>query len=195
MDNPNDVKDLALRGSELAAKLVGIAVPAVGVLGVFIEAVNERRTKRQIERLQELIASVCQRLDRCENQIFEPSDPHLIDEILAKAVNDEDEDKTEYYAALIQYCATANRRAFEIRLLGNALKGLTIHEIESLAHFAEHGVLRHDIPEELRDIFWDRVLYLGLHQRGKIGNPEYTTLLGQKFIEVCKLAKSQRGKE
>jgi len=195
MDNRNDVKDLALRGAALAAKLFGVAVPPVGALGDLIGAVNGRRTKRQVQRLQDTIASVCERLDRCEKQIFEPPDPYLIDEILAKAVNDEDEHKTEYYAALIEYCATANPRPYETRLLGNALRGLTIHEIEGFAHFAKHGALHHAIPEELREIFWDRVLHLGLHQRGKVGRPEYTTILGQKFLDLCRLAKSQSPSE
>ena len=195
MNNPNEVKDLALRGTELAAKLFGVVVPPIGAIGVLIEAVNERRTKSQIERLEKLVTLVCERLDRCENKIFEPSDRRLIDDILTKAVMDEDERKTDFYAALVEYSVSGDRNPYEVRLLVEAFKTLTIHEIEAFVHFNKHEALRHDIPEELREIFWDRALYLGLHQRGKVGRPEYTTLLGQKFLEVCKLAKSQHGEE
>jgi len=195
MDNEDNVTELTLRGAELAAKVFGLAVPAVNALGVLIEAVNDRRTKHQIQRLEKLVKSVCERLDGCENKIFEPFDQHLIDEILAKAVMDEDESKTDFYAALVEYSVSGDRNPYEVRLLVEAFKNLTIHEIEGFAHFNKHEALRHDIPEELEEIFWDRVLYLGLHQRGKVGRPEYTTLLGQKFLEVCKLSRSTLGKE
>ncbi len=120
----------------------------------------------------------------------------MLDEILAKAVNDEDEDKMQYYAALIEYCARGTPHAYQVRLLGDAIKNLTAHEIKAFVHFSKQACLRHDIPDDLRDIFWDRVCTLGLYPREKIGTDrrEYTTFLGKRFLEVCELATSRRKK-
>jgi hypothetical protein len=150
-------KELPLKSIEIAAKIFGVAVPPVNLLGVLIEAVNERKTKRQFHRLEKLVSSVIPRLEQLEDNLSKPKEIDLLDEILAKAVNDEDENKTEYYAALIEYYVAGVQDAYQIRLLADAIKGLTTYEIKAFVHFKKHGALRHDIPEDLRDIYWDRV--------------------------------------
>ena len=180
--------ELTLKSIEIAAKVFGVAVPSVNLLGVLIEAVNERKTKRQFQRLEKLISSVIPRLEKLEGDLSKPKEMDLLDEILAKAVNDEDDNKTEYYAALIEYYVSDSQDAYQIRLLTDAIKGLTIHEIKAFIHFDKHGVLRHDIPEDLRDIYWDRVSRFGLYQRGEKISPESISILGEKLLEVCKLA-------
>jgi len=184
---------LALKGAEMVAKVFGLTVPVAGGVAILIEAVSDRRAKRQFRRLEELVRSVIPRLERLEGNLVKPTDPDLLDEILAKAVNDEAEDKMEYYAALIEYCASRTQNAYQLRLLGDAIKNLTAHEIKAFVHFNRHACLRHDIPEDLRDIFWDRVCTFGLYPREKIKTerPECTTSLGMKFLEVCALATSR----
>ena len=190
----DEITDLALKGSKMVAKVLGLKMPVAGALAILIEAIGDRRAKRQFQRLEKLVGSLVPRLERLEGGIQPPPEPDLLDEILAKAVNDEDEDKTQYYAALVEYCVSGNRNAYQVRLLGDAIKGLTAHEIKAFAHFSKHGALRHDIPDDLRDIFWDRVCNFGLHQRGKVHHAEYTTSLGKEFLEVCELAISPHAK-
>jgi hypothetical protein len=192
----DEVTDLALKGAEMVAKVFGLTVAGAGAIGLLIEAVSDRRAKRQFRRLEELVRSVIPRVERLEGNLVKPRDPDLLDEILAKAVNDEDEDKTQYYAALIEYCVAGNQDAYQVRLLGDAVKGLTIHEIKAFAHFSKHACLRHDIPNDIRDIFRDRVCTFGLYPREKIKTDrrEYITTVGKKFLEVCELATSPRAK-
>jgi hypothetical protein len=180
--------EITLKGIEIAAKVFGVAVPSVNLLGILIEAVSERKTKRQFQRLEKLISSVIPRLERLEENLSKQTEPDLLDEILAKAVNDEDEAKTDYYAALIEYCVSGTQDAYQVRLLADAIKGLTPHEIRAFVHFNKHGAVRHDIPDDLRDIFWDRMSTFGLHPRGKKERAESSTVLGDRFLDVCRLA-------
>jgi hypothetical protein len=182
--------ELPLKSIEIAAKVFGVAKPSVNLLGVLIEAVNERKTKRQFNRLEKLISSVIPRLEQLEDNLSKPKEIDLLDEILAKAVNDEDENKTEYYAALIEYYVSGVQNAYQIRLLADAIKGLTYHEIKAFVHFKNHDALRNDIPEDLRDIYWDRLSRFGLYQRGKKISLGSISILGEKLLEVCKLARS-----
>lgn len=188
----DEAMDLALKGPEMVAKVLGLTVPVAGAVGVLIEAVSDRRTTRRYQRLEKLITSLGERIEHLEEGPAQPREPDLLDEILAKAVSDEDEDKTQYYATLIEYCVSGNRDPYQVRLLGDAIKGLTVHEIKAFVHFSNHKCLPHNIPEDLKDIFWDRVCTLGLYQRDKTktDRPEYTTLLGGKFLEVSVCATS-----
>ncbi len=181
----DEIMDLALKGSGIVAKVFGLAEPVAGALGVLIETISDRRAKRQFERLKKLIESLVPRLERLEGSLQEPSEPDLLEEILAKAVNDEDEDKTQYYAALIEYCVSRNPNAYQVRLLGEAIKGLTAHEIKAFVHFRRHACLPYSIPNDLRDIFWDRVCTLGLYPRDKSNTDriEHATFLGKDFLE------------
>jgi hypothetical protein len=193
----DEVTDLALKGAEMVAKAIGLTVPVAGAVAVLIEAVSDRRTRRQCQRLEKLVRSLIARLDHLEESPPEPFEPDLLDEILAKAVNDEDEDKVEYYAALIEYCACGTPNAYQVRLLGDAIKNLTAHEIKAFVHFNKQACLPHNIPADLRDIFWDRVCTLGLYPREKIRTDrpqEYATFLGKRFLEVCESATSARAK-
>jgi len=187
-----EATDLALKGTEMVAKVLGLTAPVAGVVGLLIEAVSDRRTRRQHQRLEKLITSLSERLEHIETDPAEPRAPELLDEILAKAVSDEDEDKTQYYAALIEYCVSGDRDPYQMRLLGDAIKGLTVHEIKAFVHFSRHRCLPHNIPGDLRDIFWDRVCTLGLYRRDKTktDRPEYTTFLGGKLLEVSVSAAS-----
>jgi hypothetical protein len=186
-EDRDETTDLTLRGAEMVAKAFGLTVPVAGAAAILIEAIRDRRTKRQFQRLENLVKSLAARFERLERNLQESPEPDLLDEILAKAVNDEDEKKTEYYAALIEYCMSGNQTAYQVRLLGEAIKGLTGHEIGAFMHFSRHGCLRYDIPDDLRDIFWDRICTLGLYPRQRIesNDPQYITFLGTKFAEVC----------
>jgi hypothetical protein len=189
----DEATDFALKGGEIAAKLFGLTEPVAATLGVLIGAISDHRRRRQFQRLERLVNSVEARLGQLEGNLRRPQDQNLLHEILAHTVNDEDEDKTRYYAALIEYCVSARQDAYQVRLLGDAFKSLTAHEIKAFVHFSKHAALRYDIPGDLKDIFWDRVCTAGLYRREKIttSRVEYTTFLGKKFLEVCELATSR----
>ena len=189
----DEATDLALKGGEIAAKLFGLREPVAATLGVLIGAISDHRRKRQFRRLERLVSSVEARLGQLECNLRRPQEQNLLHEILAHATNDEDEDKTQYYAALIEYCVSAKQDAYQLRLLSDAFKALTAHEIKAFVHFSRHQALRYDIPDDLRDIFWDRVCTAGLYRREMIrtNRAEYMTFLGKKFLAVCELATSR----
>jgi len=184
------IAESGLKGIEILAKVLGVAVPPANLLATLIETVRDRKTERQIRKLEELVDEVIPRLERLEESISKPEDPDLLDEILAKAVNDEHEAKTHYYAALIEYAVSGTREAYQVRLLADAIKGLTPLEIRAFEHFDKHGALRKDIPEDLRDIFWDRICTFGLYPRAENGRQGCTTALGVRLLEVCRLAEA-----
>jgi hypothetical protein len=188
----DEKSELAITGIGTVAKLFGLANPAAATVGIVAGYINDRRIKKFGKRLESLILSLQKRIEKLEEEPNVETNLDLLDEIVAKAIRDEDEDKTEYYAALIVYYVSGNQNQYQVRLLSDAFKDLTIHEIKAFVHFNKHGSLHHDIPEDLKELFWDRVQTLGLHQRGKTALPDYTTLLGKKFLEVCKLAESER---
>ncbi len=184
--------DLSIKGIGTIAKLFGVVNPAAATMGVVTDCIKERRNKKFSKRLENLIFSLQKRIERLEREPKVEPDLDLLDEIVAKAISEEDEDKTEFYAALIEHYMSSNQNQYQIRLLCEAFKSLTVHEIKAFVHLNKHGAVRYDIPDDLRELFWDRLRTLGLHQRGKIANPEYSTLLGKKFLEVCKLAALER---
>lgn len=51
----NEATDLALKGSEMVAKVLGLTVPVAGAVGLLIEAVSDRRTTRRRQRLAKVI--------------------------------------------------------------------------------------------------------------------------------------------
>jgi hypothetical protein len=196
MARRDEATDLAFKGAEIVARVFGLREPVAATLGILVGAINDHRRKRQFQRLEKVVSSVEARLGRLEGDLRRPQEQNLLHEILAKAANDEGEDKTRYYAALIEYCVSGTQDAYQVRLLGDAFKKLTAHEIKAFLHFGRHGALRHDIPDDLRDIFWDRVCTAGLYRREKVptNRAEYTTFLGKRFLEVCELATSPRAK-
>ena len=99
-----------------------------------------------------------------------------------------DEDKTKYYAALIEYYASYSLEAYEVRLLGNALKALTIYEILSFVSFASGQNYLRDIPDDLKTVFWIRVEFLGLFKGGTVKHVNQVSQLGLKFVDICNLA-------
>jgi hypothetical protein len=193
MDNKSNVgdnTDLALTGSSALAKLIGIKFPPAVAITVLVDIIKERRAKKRIERLEKLFQSLDRRLTRLEGNVPEPPDIDLFDEIVAKAVSDEDEDKTELYAALVQYWLVKKPVSYELRLLGNALRELTVQEITSFCGFiiSQGASILKTMPEQLQEIFWNRVEYLGLFKGGNVKHPVNVTQIGRKLVEIYQLS-------
>ena len=192
--NCNEKGDLAITGIGTVAKLFGVVNPVSATIGIVTDCIKERRSKKFGKRIESLILSLQKRIERLEEEPKIEPNLDLLDEIVAKAISEEDEDKTEYYAALIEYYVSGNQNQYQVRLLSDAFKGLTVYEIKAFVHFSKHRTLRHDIPEDLRELFLDRVKTFGLCQQGKIHNINCTTFLGKKFLDVCELAASDGAK-
>jgi hypothetical protein len=183
--NDGNNTDLISTGLSNLAKLIGIAVPSVNVIAIIADNINDRRNKKRIERLNKLFLSFGRRLTQVECKCLESSDIDLLDEIIAKAVSDEDEDKTELYAALVQYWMENKLVSYEIRLLGNAIKELTIYEMKSFFEvmISHNWSYINQLPKQLQDIFRSRVEYLGLLKKGGTA-----TQIGQRLVEIYKLS-------
>lgn len=189
-DKNNTGNNLALTGASALAKLIGIAVPPANTLAIFVDVFKERRTKKHLDLLEKLIKSLDYRLTQFESKIPEPPDIDLFDEIVAKAVSDEDEDKTELYAALVQYWLEHKPAPYEVRLLGNALKELTIQEITSFSGFiiSQNPDILKTMPKQLQEVFWNRVEYLGLFKGGTVKASVNVTHIGREFVKIYQLS-------
>jgi len=186
----NKVTDIALTGGAVVAKLLGVISPGANTVGIIADCIKDRRSHKFAKRLESLIQSLEKRVHNLENESRSETDLDLLDEIIAKAISDEDEDKTEYYAALIEYYASHTLEAYQVRLLGNALKELTVYEIKTFVNFVSGKNFLHDIPEDLKRVFWSRVHFLGLYHgsSGTVKDPSQASQIGKKFVEIYNLA-------
>ncbi len=184
------IGDIVLSKGGLLAKFLGVVDPTAATVGIVADCISQRRSERFAGRLMKLITSLEKRVRNLEDEARCEPDLDLLDEIVAKAVSDEDEDKTDYYASLIEYYMTHKLEPYEVRLLGNALKDLTVYELESFVGFSHDLNKYRDIPKPLQDIFWNRVEYLGLFKGGTVKHKNNVTVLGKKLIEICQLTDS-----
>jgi len=185
--------DLALTGMGALAKLIGIAIPPVNALTIITDNIKDRRNRKRLDRLIKLIQCLDRRLTQVEDKIPETPDLDLFDEIIAKAVSEEDEDKTELYAALVQYWIEHTLVSYEVRLLGSAIRELTVDEMKCFYEFIVTGSPKRIriIPELLQEVFWNRIVSLGL--LGGVGhfdqiNSVNVTKLGRKLFEIYQLS-------
>jgi len=189
-NSSRNIKGISLRGGAIVAKLFGVVNPCAATVGVIVDGIKDRRSRKFSKRLESLIQSLEKRVQSLESESQTETDLDLLDEIVAKAISDEDEDKTEYYAALIEYYASHTIEAYQVRLLGNALKELTVYEIKSFVNFVNGYNVARDIPQDIVSVFWGRVHFLGLYS-GSATTAKHltqTTQIGKKFLEICKLA-------
>lgn len=181
--------DKTLSVGSITAKLLGVVSPVSATVGVVADCIRQRRSQKFVKRLGKLVCSLEQRVQRIEEKIQVEPDVDLLDEIIAKAISDEDEDKIEYYASLIEYTTSQAMSPQEIRLLSNAFKSLMVSEINGFAIFATGQNVLKSVSEDLIPIFWSRVHFLGLYEGGS-GTAKYESQvspLGKHFVEVCKL--------
>jgi len=172
MDSTNAIEntaDKAISVGSIAAKLLGVVNPSAATVGIVAELIQERRSKKFIKRLEKLVHSIDRRVKRLEDNPQSDSDVDLLDEIIAQAISDEDEEKLEYYSALIEYCSTNSISPQEVRLLSNAFRALLVSEIKSFTDFASGRNFLHNISNDLVPIFWNRVLFLGLNKTSASG--------------------------
>jgi len=185
--NSGNNTDVALTGGAMVAKLFGVVNPAAATAGIIIDCLRERRSKKFAKRLESLLHTLEQRVKHLEIQTQNEPNLDLLDEIIAKAVSDEDEDKTKYYAALIEYYASHSLEAYEVRFLGNALKALTICEISSFVNFISGRNFLRNLPDSLKNVFWTRIEFLGLFKGGAEKHITQASQLGKKFVDICNL--------
>lgn len=188
-DTSNGTTDIVLTGGAIVAKLFGVIDPCTATVGIIVDSIKGRRSRKFSKRLESLIQSLEKRVQRLEKESQTETDPDLLDEIVAKAISDEDEDKTEYYAALIEYYMAHTLEAYEVRLLGNALKELTVYEIESFANFVSGRNFLNKLPKDLEMVFWARIQFLGLYHGspGTVKHPTQASKVGKKFVEIYDL--------
>lgn len=188
-DDTDKTTDIALTGVGALAKLFGLIEPCTAItVGVIVEGIKDRRSQKASRRLECLINSLEKRVNRLEGDSKNEVDLDLLDEIVAKAISDEDEDKTEYYAALVEYYMSHTLEAYEVRLLGKALKELTVYEIKSFANFVSGGNVLKDLPKDLEMVFWARIQFLGLFHGGAVKHPQQASQVGKKFVVIYDLA-------
>lgn len=178
--------DMMLQGGSALCKLLGIACPPAAALDAIVDAYKQHRSDKQYKRLRRLVSAVENRLSHVETQLSVSDEPDLFDEIIEKAVTDEDGDKIEYYAALIEYTVTGKHPPYEIRMLGTALKQLTRLDIEAFVQFSKtQSIPRDDLPQYLEDTFFNRVETLGLFKGGSVRHPNNISVLGNSLVSIC----------
>jgi hypothetical protein len=186
--NAGDNIDLAITGASISAKLLGLVVPPAKALETIVEVIKDHRTWKRFDRLEKLSKSLERRLTQLECKPLESADIDLFCEIIAKAVSDEDKGKTELYAAFVQYWMEYKPKlaSYEVRLLGNAIKELTVYEIEAFSGFiiSQNPPQSKKMPEQLQEVFWNRIEYLGLFKGGTVKAAVNVTQIGRKLVEI-----------
>ena len=198
MDTPNaidNVADKALSAGSTAAKLLGVVNPTAATVGVVADLIQKRRSQKFINRLEKLVHSLDRRVQRLEDISQSGPDVDLLDEIIAQAISDEDEDKLEYYSALIEYCSSNSISPQEVRLLSSAFKSLLVSEIKGFADFAKGRNFLANIANDLVPIFWNRVLFLGLNKTsgGGVKHASQVSELGKHFVKIVNLVNEEDG--
>jgi len=96
------------------------------------------------------------------------------------------------YAALVQYWMEHKPISYEVRLLGNVIKELTVDEIEVFHGFITSKMYpTKKLPKQLDEIIWNRIVFLGLladvaHLDAR--HPSNVTQIGQKLVKIYQLS-------
>ena len=184
-----NIADKTLSGGSILVKLLGVVDPKAATVGIVADLVQKRRSQKFIKRLEKLIHSLDMRVRRLEDNFQLEPDVDLLDEVIAQAISDEDEEKIEYYAALIEYYSSCSIRPQQVRLLSSAFKALLVSEIRGFADFArERRSFRENVPSDMAPIFWNRVSFLGLSiSSGGTGHPsKISQILRKNKFEMPK---------
>lgn len=171
------------------AKLFGIADPTSATIGMIADSISQRRINKSLKQFEKLLKSLESRIRNLENASLDEVCPDLLAEIIAEAVKDEDEEKTEYYAAFIDYYISHPQlQPNEIRILVNAFQSLTISEITAFFAFACGENYRNYLNDD-EMIFWSQVHSARLYKGSttSVKHISQLTKLGKKFVEICKL--------
>ena len=178
----SDMRKQAGEGVSLASKALGYIWPGAQAVSDVIEWYKSRRIEKQVERLRRFVSAVDTRL-ACLERKLTSQEVDLFEEILESAVREEDDAKSVYYAALVQYYMTQEVDAPIVRLLANSLKTLSAWELEAF----KRGQKRFSPSDVLGQSMLIRLEGLGLYD-GKQTRPRKVTPLGKKLREVIDLA-------
>lgn len=192
MDSHDAIKKVAegtFSVCTIVAKLLGVVEPTAATVGVIADSIQKRRSQKFARRLEKFALSLDRRVRKIEDETQIEKDVDLLDEIIAKAISDEDEEKTEYYVSLIEYYTSQSISPHEVRLLSNAFKSLLVSEIKGFAGFVTGQNILKDVHQDLVSIFWNRVQFLGLYKGGSgtAKHASQVTHLGKQFVEIVKL--------
>ena len=62
---------------------------------------------------------------------------------------------------------------------------MTRLDIDAFLHFGKHNTLPHELPEMLKDSFWNRIEPLGIFKGGGVKHSNNLTQFGRELLRVC----------
>lgn len=178
-------KENIVTGISVVSQVIGYLVPRAQSIHDVIQRIQQRRSKKQFERLEQFVNELNDKvkLDRS----IEEKEVDLIEEILAAAVQEEEKEKAPIYVALVDIYLQKKLESAVVRLLIEALKTLTVYELDEFVKFS-HGGTGPKKEGFLGEIFWQRLQALGLDPGG-VHMRDNITAFGRLVIEVVEASR------
>ena len=180
----NERTELALTTGGFISTLLAIWYPAAALAGNVTAAMSANAQARRFKRLQAAVRRLESRLGADDAKKVKPD---LFEEILARATQDEDAEKVNFYAGLIELTAEKDTSASEVRLLANILQNLTVAEMKELRAISKGERANPELKELLKESFWPRMEALAL-SRGTAKYNGNLTGLGRCIVDIVERA-------
>ena len=151
--NDDQEDSLAKQGLGAASVVAKIAkhlkiIPGAAIVDDVLSSLWQRRIDRQVGRLRKVVGLLADQVCGPEDLTDEQVD--LFEEILASAVDEEDETKLPYYVTCVQLHLDEKWEAPLVRMVAGALRQLSKPELDAFADFASgsgHSNLGKGLPD------------------------------------------------
>ena len=171
----------------ITSQVLGYFVPGAQFVHDVIQHYQERRRRKVTERIKRFVETLDARLARLERDPPSEEEVDLFEKILEAAVREEDQAKSPYYVALVEYYMKERVDPPIVRLLANSFKALSAWELMILRKLHKGGQKVFFRSDVLGQSVFLRLEGLGLYD-GKQTHPRKVTPLGKMLREVIELA-------
>lgn len=193
-------KDLVVPGSQLLlavlAAILGIYAPVAGAaasatvaVADAVNAAKERQNRRKSERLNRVVNDLCNRVRDIESSLSADDDRiDLFFEVAKKAVDDDEDRKTVFYSAILEWILRKKPPLSQVRVLSDAVRTMSFVEL-SYFIFTCNGrnarpFLERELPESIAK---SRLSSVGIREGAIVQVNGGATKLGQVLIDFCSI--------
>ena len=185
MEVSDGTKDKLTNIGGFIATFVSLWYPAAALSGNVFSLISSNVNARRLKRIESLLHRLEERLDA---EAARQVKPDLFEEIIGRAAQDEDAEKVNHYAALIEISPTL--QPYEIRALATLIQSLTVLEILALQAIHRGEKSRVELPPLLADSFWPRIEGFGL-SAGTVKYKGNLTSLGIMLMKIAERAATE----
>lgn len=169
----------------------GTLLPSVGAAQWVIKELTEWSQEKEKRRTTRLIADLERRLHAMETDAKASTlDESLVDpfrSVFKRAIEDDDEQKPEFYAAILAWIIRDKPRAAMIKIVAGAVTSLTAEELYAFVGWVKSkGNAKISIDGVPNDkAFWRRIEGLGLFVGASMIHVVNVTPVGKVIADEC----------